>query len=392
MPKDYLSLGLCLFFLLGCHSDQADNVLRFQIDLKNSDVKKFSDLFSSVQYTLLDVGDEHVLAQPSKMVIKNNHIFVEDRQQSHIFIFENSGLLKTVIKSNLNAGPGEYLQLEDFQAGKDQITIRDYPLNKTLYFDLNGNLLKEKKEELLYYYFHEEENWKLSYMGFSNGPDGMMFLREDNSQNKHYQFQFSNNYDWINVSSKNGFMANSSEKAYFFRIPYSYQVAKFNSDGFLSQTLEWEVRNGGMSDSERFRFATDRILREKIREGELVNEVDTFFPLSKYYFLHFNQGNPYGRYHNHYILYDKEFNKLFQGKNLENDLDGMPLHGVPWTFTEDEIILIINSTQFYNQYIETYKGKKVQLNAGNIHTFFQENKKRLPDEQQVMVSLKLKDF
>jgi len=103
------------------------------------------------------------------------------------------------------------------------------------------------------------------------------------------------------------------------------------------------------------------------------------------YLLYINQGLNT----NHYIFLDSEFDITTQKANLQNDLDGMP-YIFPWTATGDNLVFRFSSIDFYNKYLEVYKGKSVEIKKGNIHDFFQLNKNNLREEKWVLVKLKIK--
>ncbi|SMD41792.1 hypothetical protein SAMN00777080_0323 [Aquiflexum balticum DSM 16537] len=385
----YLLIMITVFF--SCSPKKEKNNKTLTIDLKEAQEGKLSDIFSSIDYKLLDTGDNEFLAMPGKLRIEDSLIFLRDSRLSNILIYNLDGSLNSVIKARLNPGPGEFLQSEDFQIGDNRIKVRDYPQNKSFIYDFEGTLLDESRdEEELYYYFYETKDWKLAYMGYSNGPDSKLFLRKDRLNNELlFQYSFPNEFENFNVGSKDGFMQDYSEPLFYFSIPYSYEIVRFDENGVLDQIIELDIKNGGMTKEERNLWAKERNLRQMIKERKLVEHTDSFFPMQNHFFIHLRQSTPMSAI-NHFIVYSKDFELMYQGYDLENDLDGMRLDGVPWSYTENSIILMINSNQFYNAYLERFAGKSVKQVKGNVHDFFQKNMDRLKEEQYVMVSLNLK--
>jgi hypothetical protein len=123
--------SIALGIISACSSPENQINTALVIDLEKSNGDKLSELFASVSYTLLDAGDKTYLAMPGKLTVSKNVIFVRDSRLSNLLIFNEDGTLKTSINANLNPGPGEFLQSEDFQVLEDRIKIRDYPQNKT---------------------------------------------------------------------------------------------------------------------------------------------------------------------------------------------------------------------------------------------------------------------
>jgi hypothetical protein len=251
--------------------------------------------------------------------------------------------------------------------------------------------LEETRDTDLFYYFHETAQWKLAYMGYSGGPASKLFLLENKTTaDTLYQYAFPNELEFMNYGSKNGFMTDPSNGSIYFNIPHSYQTIAFDSDGRVERVIELDIQNGGMAAQDRTRWSIDRKLNQKAKEDQLVISTDSFFPLREFFFIHLRQSHP-EKANNHFILFSKSLDKIYQGKNLSNDLDGMPLSGVPWSYSQNSVILMINSIQFYNDYVQQFTGSRVSAVEGNIHAFFQKNKERLLSEQYVMVTLNLKD-
>jgi hypothetical protein len=386
----YLVILATIFFSCTEEETEKNNKI-LTIDLKNGHEGKLSDIFNSIEYTLLDAGDNEVLAMPANLRIKDSLIFVRDSRLSNIMIFKMDGSLYSVIRAHLNPGPGEFLQSEDFQLGADWIKVRDYPQNKSFTYDFKGNLLDESRDgEELYYYFYETKDWKLAYMGHSNGPDSKLFLRKDKlNEELLFQYSFPNEFSHINIGSKNGFMQDVSDSSVFFAIPYSYEIVRFDEKGVVDKVIELDIKNGGITKEQRNLWVLERNLRQMAKEGKLVTHTDTFFPMWNHFFVHLRQESP-NRAINHFIVFNKDFEMMYQGYDLENDMDGMRLDGVPWSYHENSIILMINSNQFYNAYIESFGGKSVKQVKGSVHDFFQKNMGRLKEDQYVMVSLNMK--
>lgn len=391
MSKHIYYLVILVVVFVSCSEETEKTNKILSVDIKNGKEGKLSDIFNSIDYTLLDAGDNEVLAMPANLTIKDNLIFVRDSRLSNIMIYNKDGSLYSVIRAHLNPGPGEFLQSEDFQVGANWIKVRDYSQNKSFTYDFEGNLQNESRDkEELYYYFHETNDWKLAYLGYSNGPDSKLFLLKDKLREELlFQYLFPNEFDYMNVGSKNGFMLDCYDSSVYFAIPYSYEIVRFNKRGIVDKVIELDIKNGSMTKEERNHWVKDRMLRQIAKERGLVTHTDSFFPMQNHFFIHLRQASP-TLAKNHFIVYSKDFKMMYQGYNLKNDIDGMRLDAVPWSFFENSVIFMINSNQFYNAYIESFEGKSVRQVNGSIHDFFQRNMKRLKEDQYVMVTLNMK--
>jgi len=93
----------------------------------------------------------------------------------------------------------------------------------------------------------------------------------------------------------------------------------------------------------------------------------------------------------HFIFLDEKMNVKRQVRNFENDIDYMKIRNIPWTVFENNLVFKINSVDFYNDYIAKFSGQKVTIEEGSIHEFFQNHQEKLKDDQNVLVSLTLRD-
>lgn len=340
---------------------------------------------------LLDMGENEVLIRPYRIDFTGNKIIVEDRDLSNIHIFEKNGKLQHSIKSSYGEGPGEIKQVDYMEVKEDSIYIYDLPLAKTLIFNLEGKFIEERKEKGQFEAFHNFELERVKFLGLKTNPDQKIFVRESLSTGDtttHYKFPVA--YDWMGVGTKDGFVQDGGSNNVFFNIPYSYEIVEFDKKGKIINTIEFDLGKFGLTHKDRFKQAEARNLNAYLRENSLINNVSSFFPMKNYFFVYMTQFMPNEKLSYHFLLFDREFNLKHQTVNPKNDFDGM-IMGVPWTYHEDKIYVILNSVSFYNRYIELYAGQKISVTPGSIHEFFQNNLEKLKDDQTVLVSLTLRD-
>lgn len=383
---------LFLFFLFSCQGKHPQNNL-IQLDLELSEKGKFSDMFSETNYLFLDMGETEVLARPYHILFGPDKIIVEDRDLSNIHIFNTEGKLISSIKSSHSEGPGTIKQSEYIQLKGDKIYVYDVPLSKTAIFDLNGKFIGEKKESLRFEAFYNFENSRVLFNGLNDLQQGKIFINQDlsSSNDTTLLYSYPNDYYWVGIGSKDGFMEDQSSDDIYFNIPYSYEIIQFDNQGDIKQTYEFDLGSRGISHEERFRLAENRDLKKHLAENRLINSIHSFFPVKDHFFMYLYQQDYNLKPTHHFLVFDREMNLLHQTFNPINDLDGMIIGGVPWTFHENKIYFIVNSINFYNSYIEKFSGQKVEIKAGNVHDFFQKHQEQLKDDQTVLVSLTLKD-
>jgi hypothetical protein len=387
--KNFIFL-ISTYIFFGCSDPNTDKI-KISVNLENSETGKFSDLFSSIDYLLLDMGENEVLVRPYLINFTTDKIIVEDRDLANIHIFDRTGKLQASIKSTDSGGPNTIKQTEYIQVVENKIHVSDIPLKKIVTFDLDGGFIEERKEQTFFESFHYFEKERVLYLGLKDNLQQKIFVREtliDGDTSTYYKFPVA--YNWMSIGAKNGFMKDEFSKSVFFNIPYSYEIVEFDQIGKISNTFEFDFGRHGLSHDDRYRQAEARNLDKYLRENGLINNISSFFPMKDSFFMYLYQNSAEGKPTHHFLLFDRDLKLKYQSINPKNDFDGMVM-GIPWTFHENRIYVILNSVSFYNKYIELYSGQKVSVTPGSIHEFFQKNQEKLKDDQTVLVSLTLKD-
>lgn len=191
-----------------------------------------------------------------------------------------------------------------------------------------------------------------------------------------------------NFDFPTGFMTNFHNEKIYYNIPFSTQVAQFNSISGVFLTLFDFDFGEFMMPVEYYQLDRQKMY-ELQEEKNLVRQINAFFPYKGYYFLQISQGM--GR-KNHYIILDNDRNIIFQKYSLVNDLDDMKIMGSPWSFSKDEIIYMVSSIDFVNEYHKIFEGKDVINPLDPIHQFVSKNEQKLKNDTKVLVKYRLKDF
>lgn len=96
--------------------EEAATILSVNLDLEDDPVS-FYDLFESVYLIPLETKDESLLNDISKIVFHRDSIFILDKKQATIFLFNGEGKYLNKLSQQGN-GPTEYYDLEDFTFNK----------------------------------------------------------------------------------------------------------------------------------------------------------------------------------------------------------------------------------------------------------------------------------
>ena len=360
--------------------------VQIEIDLDQSVKGKLSDHFENPEYIILDYPDKNPVINLYNIVFRDSLIFIRDNRSHNLFVFDEKGEVVNTINA-YGMGPGEYIQMDDFQVTDDRIFIQDTHLQKQLEFDRNGKFIKEIKNRYQNTNFYVGEDYSIYFLSYQTDFQGYNFIRRNNLNGKEEHFYKIEKplEDIVRIDNLNGIKEMESKDLLYFSMPHATKVVFIDKfSGLLKNTYFFDFGKYNLDDEKRG-FDEGHQLRDLVRDRRLVSRINLFHPYLDKYLLFVRQGLD----QRHYIIMDQDFNIINQWKNIENDIDGMS-YVFPWTGTDDHLVFIYNSTDFFNDYVNLYGDKKVKIMKGNIHEFFQMNKQRLKEDTWVLVKLKIK--
>lgn len=360
------------------------------VNLENSEKGNFSELAASIEYVILKTPESHPLVWPHNLKIdRKGNIYLRDITVQQLLVFDHSGDFMKAFSAK-GMGPKEYFQISDFQVSDDKVIILDTSINKIIEFDHSGKFIKEYKFNNKFFTFYPGKDFVLNFSSFSPEFDQYNFVKTILPSGEWEGFVKipKEKLNIGNFDFPTGFMANFHDKNIYYNIPFSTQVAQFNSVSGDYLTLFDFDFGKFMMPNEYYKLGRSEMY-ELQEEKNLVRQINAFFPYKDFYFLQVSQGM--GR-KNHYLLLDSDRKIIFQKFNLVNDLDHMKVMGSPWSFSKDEIIYMVSSNDFLNEYHKIFDGKEVINTLDTIHQFVIKNEQKLKDDTKVLVKLKLKDF
>lgn len=356
---------------------------RIQIDLDKSIKGKFSDVFESIDYMVLENPDDSPLVWPYTVKYHAGNFWMRDITTNMIFKYSGNGAISGVIRPS-GKGPLEYFQADDFQVFQDSIVLKDSYLKKFISFDHFGTPIREYKFPLNSLHFHKGDGYTLHFSGFTQRNEGYLFQRIAEATNHQFGvFPTDGSKEKLgNAEGPQGFLSVPDSEKLIYLLPQTREIAFFDgTKGSPISILEFDYGAYNLPEE----LIGQR--REKNDEPNSYVEANgAFLPLRNKYFLFVNQGKE----NFHYIFMDQDFSLLAQYQNLENDLDGFDLKSFPWASNEHEIFYLIRSVKFYNAYVETFSNQKVKIVPDTIHDFFQRNKEKLVDDNWMIIRLKVK--
>ena len=142
MKNTILILVLCLF--IGSCKDSLtvnEEVDTITASIEQEDEISLFDFVSQVRLIPLETTDSSLVAHITKIITSKDKIFIYDRIQNQIFIFNREGQFISKINRK-GRGPEEYMSISDLAINPFNgcLEILD-PWGKLLAFDLNGKYL-----------------------------------------------------------------------------------------------------------------------------------------------------------------------------------------------------------------------------------------------------------
>ena len=383
------SLLILLFsslLIIGCkNSDQNKKNNSIQINLSKSRSAKLSEFFERIDYLLLDYSDEKPIVFPYKMLFDEDRFFVEDRETASVFVFNWNGEVENIIQ-NSGDGPGEF-RLIDGLSLKDSI-LSLYVRHKLaiLKFNRAGRLISEEKVSVVDdIYFGD--NFTLVRNQHGEGENQQTFSRYSDHDTLSYLPLQKGHERFNSFASPLGFLKKPDSGQIYFKEENSYSIQAFSHDRYFQKTIQFDFGKYNYPEEQRLRFAEKQSEAEDFfKENSIVKRISNFFPFKNGFFM-----SVYGGPKNSaWIFLNTNFEPQAIIDEFENDLDGSLIQLRTWTQTSDQIVYQINSSKFFNDYVETFNDQEVEIIPGNIHDFFSKNKQKLMGEKHVLVFLKVK--
>jgi hypothetical protein len=120
---------------------KSDNIYVFDLDkIRNNGSLSMSSLFKKVIPIVLETRDDVLIGSINAIQVYKDRVYVLDRQQKILFVFDMNGLFIRKIGS-IGSGPGEYLEIVDFTINydKDEIYLYDPRFQKIHKYKPDGS-------------------------------------------------------------------------------------------------------------------------------------------------------------------------------------------------------------------------------------------------------------
>ena len=102
-----------IFLITACNRVlQEENIIH--VDLKEAKTIHFSEWFSGVDIIPLETNKSSLIGRFNKLIYEHQRFYIQDRQQSAVFVFDSTGMFLFSTLAFQGQGPGEYMSMTDF--------------------------------------------------------------------------------------------------------------------------------------------------------------------------------------------------------------------------------------------------------------------------------------
>ena len=365
-----------------------------RINYDNIKPLNLTDIFKSISYIHLETSDDNMIGVIKKIIFSKNRIFIYDNNNK-IFIFNKNGKLVNIIYEN-GRGPGEYVAFKDLVLNKynNEIIIFEPVLFKFLYYDINGNFLREKRFEQYISKFFITENFYLFYSDNSSNIGNTIKVNDNliiTTKNLKYYSSF-----FPISKSKAGFASygiqpfSEFDNKLSFLMPYTDTVFFISPDSvtprfyfdFGKHKTPYDIFESVKSNTsihERMKATINKI-NNFIKQGYAF-EPRSFMETGYCIFFNFTY------YTFKYAFYSKRSSQLFITDKFINDIDHTP-YSAPVAATDSGFISILEPADL----IEHYKKIKDKYPAKELRTIKQLVDSITEFDNPILVFAKTKPF
>ncbi len=402
MKKQIFKIYLLLFVLLySCHNSKRETNnanLTFErlkpinININNLKPLHLKNLFKSFSYTRLENRNDNMIGVINKIIFFQDRIFISDNNNK-IFIFNKNGKLINVIYEN-GRGPGEYVAFKDISIDRteNELIIFEPVLYKFLYYDINGNFIRENRFEQSISKFYVTND--LIYIYSDNLPNyGNTIGLNDNLIITTKDMKYYSSFLPIQESKKGygkyGIQPFSSYKNELsLLMPYTDTVYSIYPDTIIPRYY--------------FEFGKSRVPYDVFKSVELnipgrmrviINKLNNFLK-NGYAFLPKNFLETFSTIFFKFTykgilsgFYSKTSETTYISKNFINDIDHIP-YKPPLAATDSEFVSILEPADI----IEHYKKIKDKYPAKELRTIKQLVDSITEFDNPILVFAKTKPF
>lgn len=296
-PLRCLVLLFLFFIIFGCNKHKEINYHNESIEKINVNIENVtedSNLLSNFKYICLEETDKSLIGSIDKILIRDNRIYVLDAKISKsVFIFDTLGNFIFKIKKN-GRGPGEYLQLNDFELDEaNNLLLLDVRQKEILKYTEKGKYLESIKIDFWSHSFSSlNDNCFIFYRNNMRMKDerniGYNIFLFDLAKNTFFEgFPFRNQLDDQDIVRMSKYRLLKSNDIVLFSPYYTNDIYELTESSFILR-YQFDFGNKNLNpyiimDKQKSDWPKVLYNSDYVVDIENYYETDLFFMCSAYY-------------------------------------------------------------------------------------------------------------
>jgi len=315
------------FIWVSCKNSQENNsskeeqTIHFNVSDWEKGQKIPGQIIKRLEFIPLETNEKCLMGSIRKIELANNQIFITDRTNNKIFIFDILGKYLGSI-GNPGKGPGELVSLKDFiiDESNNQVFILDNSQRKVLIFSLHDHSLKsEFKIEFLANDFKQLDESKLVF--YTKIPQSMSGINYSiaimNLNDKSFKwFLEKDDYD---ISLSGAYSIFQSQNTYFapylkdvvYRITPN-QIEPFITFDFGQNKIPIEKMDGMLQNPRKFIDLVEK-------SGEWTYGIENIYENHQFISFTFHLKNSSTK-----VIYSKQTGNYFYGNRYKGEFGMFP--------------------------------------------------------------------
>ena len=358
--KKYITI-IC-FLLIILFSCKNENVINIELAKENifinpmsvsKDRINYSDWFEKIDYITLPTDSNFLIGSIDKLLVTDDYLFVMDQKISRsVSSIDRNGNVKLSLSKTGN-GPGEYMLMTDisFDSKQEEVLIHCKVKQKILYYDLDGNFLREQKipyrvrkiypisDNTFAFYCEYYDNPKLHKL--SNSPNLLLANLAPPSiieKTAYFEPPIDQSVVW-NANCQFSFWGDTlsikpdhHNTIYHITKDGIYPVYTLDFGSYNIDSKYWnQVKQRGITLEKINAYSNESGLCESYRFLESSNYI---------YFVYKQKGKIY------FVLYSKKTKTLRHTETFQNDMDMVTLFR-PIAVHDDKFYCLLESEDVY---------------------------------------------
>ena len=343
--------GLLSFY--NCSSDEELKVTSLSIETNNiKQVGKISDLFSISSIIPLETNNKSLINRIDKIKVSKSNIFTFDRRSRKLLLFDIKGTFIRQV-GELGEGPGEYIELMDFEIDPNNEIVYLLDFRKVHQFSFQGDFIKTNTLDFVASKIHMSSNYEFLFYG--GRVDHRLLTTTPDFKLKDKFFPFSIAYALETIFPFSNFQSNTA-----FHLPTKDTVYKIvNGKPIAAVYIDFNGKNFTSHDFARLSESDKNDLFGYQKRNGYARLI-SFLPCQDYIFMS--------------IIYQTSLVCLFNIKSgkyefvnmkkIQNDIFGSFIPLYPKGVTDTEYIFAISPNKFIRDKTSSFYLSNIKILEG----------------------------